>query len=164
MTDIEREYRGPDAGRHDIELPRLSLEVKSHLHAAGDDREGELVISSETQLSPTGNKPLYVVYCSMEETGDLTLESEAAKIPQDRVTILRKLGKGGFVEGDFAWRRPYHLQCEPRVYEITSDFPKITPSQFVGGVFPSGVTKLVYHVDLHNIPYRPLSTFLASLA
>lgn len=161
MTDIEHEYRGPDSGRHDIELPGMSLEVKAHLHAAGDDKEGELVISSETQLSQTGDKPLYVVYCSLEEMGDLTLESEVAKFPQDRVTVLGKIGKCGFVEGDFSWRRPYHLQCEPRVYEIAPDFPKITPSQFVGGVFPSGVSKLVYHVALHNIPYRPLSAFLA---
>lgn len=164
MTDIEREYRGPDAGRHDIELPGMSLEVKSHLHASGDDKDGELVISSETQLSPTCDKPLYVVYCRMEEMGDMTLETEAAKFPQDRVTILQKIRKSGFVEGDFAWRRPYHLQREPQVYQITPSFPKITPSQFVGGVFPSGVTKLEYHVSLQNIPYCPFSTFLATTA
>lgn len=164
LTDVEHEYRGPDAGRHDIELPGLSLEVKSHLHASGDEKEGELVISSETQLNPTGEKPLYVVYCRMEEMGDMTLESLAAKFPHDRVAILRKIRKSGFVEGDFSWHRPYHFQREPLVYQITPAFPKITPSQFPGGVFPSGVTKLVYHVSLHNIPYCPWTSFVSAVA
>lgn len=164
MTDVAHEYRGPDAGQHDIELAGLSLEVKSHLHASDDNKEGELVISSETQLSPTGNKPLYVVYCRMEETGDMTLESMVGKFPADRTTMLQKIRKSGFVEGDFAWRRPYHLQREPQVYRIDADFPKITPAQFKGGVFPSGITKLVYHVALHNLPYCPLSSFVAAVA
>ena len=164
LTNVETEYRGPEAGRHDFELPSMSLEAKSHLHGSADEKPGELVISSATQLSKTDGKPLYVVYFSMEDTGALTLESCVGRFPDDRVTILQKLAANGFVEGDFYWQRPYNLPHEPRVYEITDDFPRITPEQFVGGVFPSGVTKLVYHVSLRNLPYCPLSTFIAALA
>ena len=82
MTDVASEYRGPDAGRHDFELPMMSLEAKSHLHGAEDDKEGELVISSETQLSLTAGKPLYVVYFRMEECGDLSFKSLADTLDQ----------------------------------------------------------------------------------
>ena len=164
LTDIENEYCGPGANRHDFELPGMSLEVKSHLHASRDDTPGELVISNETQLSRTAGKPLYVVYFTMEELGNLTLESCVASFPEDRVTVLQKLAKNGYVEGDFAWQRPYNLPHEPRVYEITDDFPRITPEQFKGDVFPSGVTKLVYHVSLRNLPYCPLGAFIAAVA
>lgn len=164
MTDIGREYRGPDAGSHDFELPRMSFEVKSHLHAADDSKEGELVISSENQLALTEGKPLYVVYFRMEETGELALESMVDKFPNDRTIVLQKLRKNGFVEGDFAWRHPYHLQREPQVFEITPDFPRITPGQFTGGAFPSGITKLVYHVSLHNLPYCTLENFLSAVS
>lgn len=163
LTNVETEYRGPEAGRHDFELPSMSLEAKSHLHGADDEKPGELVVSSATQLSKTDGKPLYVVYFSMEDTGALTLESCVAKFPDDRVAVLQKLAANGFVEGDLYWQRPYNLPHEPRVYEITDAFPRITPEQFVGGVFPSGVTKLVYHVSLRNLPYCPLSTFIEAV-
>lgn len=160
LTDIATEYRGPEAGRHDFELPSMSLEAKSHLHGAEDEKPGELVVSSETQLSRTDGKPLYVVYFSIEDTGGLSLASCVGRFPDDRVTILQKLADNGFVEGDFYWQRPYNLPHEPRVYEITDDFPRITPEQFKGDVFPSGITKLVYHVSLRNLPYCPLSSFI----
>ena len=164
LTDIATEYRGPEAGRHDFELPSMSLEAKSHLHGAEDEKPGELVVSSETQLSRTDGKPLYVVYFSIEDTGGLSLASCVGRFPDDRVTILQKLADNGFVEGDFYWQRPYNLPHEPRVYEITDDFPRITPEQFKGDVFPSGVTKLVYHVSLRNLPYCPLGAFIKAIA
>ena len=160
LTDIEKEYRGPDASRHDFELPTMSLEAKSHLHGSDEEADGEMSVSSAVQLSRTDGKPLYVVYFVMEDMGALTLKTCAERFGGDRVAIMRKLEKNGFVEGDFAWQRPYNLPHEPRVYEITDDFPRITPEQFKGDVFPSGITKLVYHVSLRNLPYCPLSTFI----
>ena len=160
LTDIESEYRGPEAGRHDLELPTMSFEAKSHLHGDEGETAGELVVSSETQLSRTGGKPLYAVYFSMEDMGELTLESCVSRFPDARVAVLRKLKEKEYVEGDFSWQRPYNMMQEPRVYEITDDFPRITPEQFKGDVFPSGITKLVYHVSLRNLPYCPLNTFI----
>lgn len=160
LTDVGTEYCGPGANRHDFELETMSIECKSHLHADRDEAAGELVVSSATQLSRTAGKPLYVVYFSMEEMGNLTLESCVGEFPEDRVTVLGKLAENGFAEGDFSWQRPYNLTCEPRVYEITDSFPRITPEQFANGVFPSGVTKLVYHVSLANLPYCTLSNFI----
>lgn len=164
MTDVATQYRGPDSGVHDFELPTMSLECKSRLHGDPESKSGELVISSEHQLSRTGSKPLYVVYFPMEDTGDLSLSSCVADFGNPRAVIMEKLAKMKFVEGDFAWQRPYHVLGSPLVYEITDDFPRITPGQFVGGHFPSGITKLVYHVSLHNRPSCVLDDFIAGIA
>lgn len=163
MAHPETEYRGPDAGTHDFELATMSLECKSHLHGDTETKKGELVISSEHQLSPTGTKPLYVVYFPMEDSGDLTLESCVKDFGSPRPVIMEKLAKSHFVEGDFAWQRPYHILGNPLVFEIDGNFPRITPEQFPGGRFPGGITKLVYHVSLQNLPSCPLDDFLAAI-
>lgn len=163
MSDVATQYRGPDSGVHDFELATMSLECKSRLHGDPETKSGELVISSEHQLSRTGTKPLYVVYFPMEDTGDLSLASCVAEFGDPRAVIMEKLAKMKFVEGDFAWQRPYHVLGSPLVYEITDDFPRITPGQFVGGHFPSGITKLVYHVSLYNRPSCPLDDFITAV-
>lgn len=161
LVNTETEYRGPAAGTHDFELRTFSMECKSHLH--GDPLNGELVISSEHQLARTGDKPLYVVYFPMEDTGTLSLEQVVADYGMPRQDILSKLAKSGFVEGDFAWQRPYHFLGDPLVYEINDNFPRITPQQFPDGHFPGGITKLVYHVSLRNLPSCPLNRFIDSV-
>ncbi len=163
MTDVENQYRGPDAAIHDFELPEFSLECKAHLHGDPDAKKAELVISSENQLSQTGQKPLYLVYCPMEASGDLTLESCVAALGSVRTKIMPKIAQCGFVEGDFSWVRPYHLVSEPLVFEINETFPRITPAQFPDGRFPSGITKLVYSVSLKNLPSCPLSVFIEAI-
>jgi len=164
LTDPDAEYCGPNAGTHDFELPMMSLECKSHLHADQAAKRAELVISSERQLRRTGSKPLYVVYFQMEDIGDLTLESCVRDFGSPRPVIMRKLAKNGFVEGDFSWLRPYRLADTPLVFEINDSFPRITPEQFPGGRFPTGITKLVYHVSLQNLPSCPLDDFIAAKA
>ena len=163
LTDVAGQYRGPDAGIHDFELPQMSLECKSRLHGDRESKAGELVISSEHQLSRTASKPLYVVYFPMEDVGNVTLESCVAEFGEPRAEIMEKLAKGGFVEGDFAWRRPYQVLGSPLVFEIDDNFPRITPAQFPGGKFPGGITKLVYHVSLKNLPSCTLDDFIAAM-
>ena len=93
----------------------------------------------------------------------VTLFAEELPCSAAEQTIMEKLAKMRFVEGDFAWQRPYHVLGSPLVYEITDDFPRITPGQFVGGHFPSGITKLVYHVSLYNRPSCPLDDFITAV-
>jgi len=163
MTDVSAQWRGPDSGIHDFELPSISLECKSRLHGDTETKAGELVISSEHQLSRTGSKPLYVVYFPMEDVGDLSLESCVAAFGEPKSEVMEKLARLQFVEGDFAWFRPYQILGVPLVFEITDDFPRITPAQFPGGKFPTGITKLVYHVSLHNRPSCPLDAFIEAV-
>ena len=165
MTDVVSQYRGPDAGTHDFELPNMSLEVKSHKQADLDDKPGQITVSSEHQLEKTGNKPLYLVYFKIQEEGELSLKSCVEEFGEHRQILLDKLKKPPlhFVEGDFAWNAGYTLLGEPKVYAVQDDFPRITPSQFANGHYPSGIVKLMYHVSLHNQPYCQLSTFINAL-
>lgn len=160
MTDIAAQYRGPEGGIHDYELPTMSLEAKSHLHTSKLENDDELVISSINQLANTDNKPLYVVFFKMEETGNLSLKNCVEALDNQRQVILEKLSKKNFVEGDFAWQMEYHLLGQPQVYEITGDFPRIIPDQFRNGQAPSEITKLIYHVSLHNRPSCSLNSFI----
>ena len=36
-------------------------------------------------------------------------------------------------------------------YAVDFDFPRITPTSFVGGVMPAGITKITYTVDLSGM-------------
>ena len=163
LRDPETEWRGPEAGVHDFELTDLSIEVKAHLHADGKNKPNEVVISSMTQLRKSGNKPLYLIFFKMEETGDISLESCVGAARQYHTVIIEKLCKQGLVEGDHSWPIAYHLLGEPQVYEIKEDFPRITEEMFKGDKIPAGITKLIYHVSLQNIPSCNLRDFLGAL-
>lgn len=166
MTNVANEYRGPEAGTHDFELPSMSLEVKSHRRANQQDRPDELAISSEHQLDKTGNKPLYVVYFQMQPVGEYSLRSCVEEFGPHRQVLLEKLKKTSkphFEEGDFAWETGYSILGEPKVYEITNDFPRITPGMFIDHHFPSGISNLRYNVSLHNRPFCTLTSFLEAI-
>ena len=139
----------------------FSLEVKSHLHACVEDKPGEVIISSDKQLAQVDNKPLYLVYFAMEDTGELSLKNIIDAFGDDRNIALEKLEKN-FKEGDLAWQIPYHLVNEPLVYPITEEFPRITPLKFIGGHTPAGITKLSYHISLANLPCCTLQEFITA--
>ena len=161
VHDIRQEYRGPEKGIHDFEMIDFSLEVKSHLHACVEDKPGEVIISSDKQLAQVDNKPLYLVYFAMEDTGELSLKNIIDAFGDDRNIALEKLEKN-FKEGDLAWQIPYHLVNEPLVYPITEEFPRITPLKFIGGHTPAGITKLSYHISLANLPCCTLQEFITA--
>ena len=165
MTNVAYEYRGPEAGTHDFELPSMSLEAKSHKRAYQQDKPDELVISSEHQLDRTGDKPLYVVYFQMQDVGEYSLRSCVEEFGAHRQILLEKLKKTSshFVEGDFAWEMGYSFLGEPKVYEISNDFPRITPGMFIDHHFPSGITNLIYRVSLRNQPFCTLTSFLEAI-
>lgn len=160
VQDMVQEYRGPEKGVHDFEMAAFSLEVKSHLHGNREDKPGEVTISSDKQLAQNGEKPLYLIYYKVEDTGDLSLKSVIDSFGNKREAALKKLEKEKFYEGDLYWESQYHLLEEPLVYPVTGDFPRITPFKFVGGQKPSGVTKLIYNISLANLPCCTLSEFI----
>lgn len=165
MTDIKKEYRGPEKNVHDIELPDCSIEIKAHLYGDMSDKANTLTVSSEFQLEQAAGKKLYVVYYRMEDTGDLSLQKEVDALVASgvsKVDILEKLKKSKHMEGDLFWDLEYHTQNEPQVYQVTEDFPRITPSMFADGHFPTGIVKMVYTISLANIPSCGLSEFIAA--
>jgi len=163
LHNIENEYLGPSGSIHDIELTDMSIEVKSHLHASINDKNHEIVISSENQLARTDKKPLYIVYYPMQEFGDLTIKKCVDSFSQeDRHTIISKLKTNGIIEGDFNWTKQYSIISTPLVYPVDDNFPRITADQFIHGSFPSGITKIMYHVSLYNLPFCTLDEFLTA--
>ena len=163
LTDIRKEYRGPEKSVHDFELPEFSLEVKTHLYGDMTDKANTLTISSENQLERVAGKPLYIVYYRMEETGDLSLSGEVDALVSagcSKQDVMSKLTKDKYTEGNLYWDMAYHTQNEPQVYLVTDDFPRITPSIFPNGHFPSGIVKLIYTVSLSNIPSCGLTEFI----
>ena len=61
-----------------------------------------------------------------------------------------KLKELGFEEGRSARNKKFIIHSMLK-YTVDSDFPRITPTSFVGGVMPAGITKITYTVDLSGM-------------
>lgn len=160
IHSVAENWPGPNGNVHDFELENCSIEVKSTLHAKDNP---ELVISSQHQLQRTGDKPLYVVLFQYENTGDLSVGDEVCMFdaPQiDRNTLVEKLREKGVVEGSISWQKKYHWIENPRFYEVTDDFPRITEDKFKNDQFPEGIKKIIYHVDLRGRTAYSFEEFL----
>ena len=166
ITNIAKEWVGPQSNVHDFELPGISIEVKStsKKHAAED----ELVISSVHQLDRTNNKPLYLAFYQFEQArgGEYSLRSIYNELlainPQCKQYLDLMLTSLDYPPGCWYWDQEFTILGEsPRIYEVTDDFPKITPENFRDRVIP--IKKLIYHVSLANLPYSDMTNFLHSL-
>lgn len=150
INSVKENWPGPDGNVHDFELTNCSVEVKSTLHAKD---KPELVISSQHQLQRTGEKPLYVALFQYENSGDMNVGNEVYSFDAsqiDRNSLYEKLRKKGIVEGSISWQKSYHWIENPRFYEVTDGFPRITEDVFVNNQFPKDISKIIYHVDLKN--------------
>ena len=62
-------------------------------------------------------------------------------------SFLKELG---FEEGRSARNKKFIIHSMLK-YTVDSDFPRITPASFAGGVMPAGITKITYTVDLSGM-------------
>lgn len=143
-------WNGPDGASYDIETDSRFVEVKSTLSRS----KREITVSNQFQLDPPG-KPLNVILCAFEPTVQSgvsinTVLSELDAIGYNVGMINQKLSELGFEEG-MSSRNKTFLLHEMLQYTISSDFPRITPQSFVGGVLPAGITKITYTVDLSGM-------------
>jgi predicted oxidoreductase len=69
----------------------------------------------------------------------------------DFSVLNQKLEEMGFEEGMSSRNKTFILH-EMLKYDIGPEFPRITPASFVGGVLPTGVSKITYTVDLSGMP------------
>ena len=166
ITDVANEWVGPQSNVHDFELPNISIEVKSSSkkHAAED----ELVISSVHQLDRTNNKPLFLAFYQFEQAlgGEYSLRSIYNElietVPQYKQYLDSMLTSLNYPPGCWYWDQEFTiLGKSPRIYEVSDDFPKITPENFRNRVIP--IKKLIYHISLANLPYLNMNSFLESL-
>ena len=150
VSGEEAYWNGPDGASYDIETAASFVEVKSTI--VKDKRE--VTISNPTQLDPPG-KPLHLVLCLFEPTvltGDSidSVIKEFENLGYDTSILNAKLSKMGFDVGMSARKKTFILHNMLK-YTVDSDFPRVTPASFVGGVMPAGVTKFTYTVDISGM-------------
>lgn len=151
----EAEWNGPDGASYDIETINRFLEVKSSISRG----KREVTISSQFQLFPP-DKPLAMVFCCFEPVvmSGISIDSlldEFQAMGYNTNLLNQKLEKLGFEKGMSA-RKKRFLIHEILLYKVDQDFPTVTPSSFIGGVLPAGITKISYTVDLSGLTPTPL--------
>jgi hypothetical protein len=135
------------------------VEVKSTIK-----RYGKMVtISGEHQLSIAKGKKLFLAFMRFENSlVDECIDSTKAQLVRlgaKDSDIEGRLEKMGYQQGRSTRKKGYLLQ-EAEIYEITNEFPKITPASFVEGVTPPGIEQIRYEIDLLLIkPYSTLDSF-----
>ncbi|WP_062529101.1 PD-(D/E)XK motif protein [Demequina rhizosphaerae] len=154
-----RAWLGPENEEHDFVLEDVDLEVKTTL---GERRVH--VIGSASQLSATGERPLYLVSLQVTKAGDAaggeTLPERVARVRQrlGRATHLieehlRRLGW----DDDRAlslYRRRYLQRTQPRAYLVDEDFPAIDHHDIASVVSqPELVLAVSYRIDLTSLPW-----------
>lgn len=146
----DADWNGPDGASYDIETESRFVEVKSTISR----NKREVAISSDKQLDPK-HKPLDLVLCVFEPTihTGLSIEKIIAKfsaVGYNTDVLNQKLSELGFEVGMSSRKRTFILH-EMLKYTISSDFPRVTPASFIGGVLPTGITKITYTVDLSGL-------------
>lgn len=151
----EASWNGPSGASYDIETENRFVEVKSTLSRS----KREITVSNQFQLDPP-DKPLNLVLCAFEPTvqSGVSINRMIAKFEEIGYNIgliNQKLSELGFEEGMSSRNKTFILH-EMLKYTIGSDFPRITPESFVGGVLPTGITKITYTVDLSGMSSEPM--------
>ncbi len=151
LQDGDSLWNGPSGATYDIETNQCFYEVKSTLNR----EKNEVTISNQFQLFPP-QKPLKLILCRFEpvQMSGVSIETMLEKftsIGYNVDDINSKLSKKGMEKGRSSRKREFILH-EMLLYDITDDFPRITPESFVGGVLPHGIVKITYTVDLSGLP------------
>lgn len=150
IHDPESFWNGPDGATYDIETSRCFFEVKSTL---SHDKK-QVTISNQFQLFPP-DKPLKLVLCRFEpvQMSGISIDKMLEKferIGYNIEAINSKLEMKGMEKGRSSRKKGFILH-EMLQYEITDDFPRITPESFIGGVTPHGIVKINYTADLADL-------------
>lgn len=143
-------WNGPFGASYDIETDMRFVEVKSSIVR---DRK-EITISNQYQLNPP-NKHLDLVFCQFEPSvvSGISINLLVEQLKDKGVNIClinQRLKELGFEEGRSSRNKKFVLHNMLK-YTVDSDFPRITPASFVGGVMPAGITKFTYTVDLSGM-------------
>ena len=145
-----RAWRGPEGDRHDFRVGDRSLEVKASLRAGAT----EITVNGLRQLEPPDGGTLHLAHFSFEpvDGGLLTvagLGSQAlarASEPEGLLELLSAIGCADVRAAEWN-KHAFRLESE-RFYQVSSGFPRISPSCFVDGRIPGGVVDATYRLDL----------------
>ncbi len=149
-NDAWRTWSGPAGDRHDFRARDTSLEVKASLRSGNN----LVTINGLEQLEPPDGGTLHLLHIILEpvEGGLLNIASLGAQAlakasnPSELRELLLAVGCGDVHE--LEWNRyAFRLEFE-QLYSVSSDFPRITPSRFIGGEVPPGICDATYQIDL----------------
>lgn len=148
--DSTAEWTGARMGSHDIECAEESCEVKSTCKRYG----AEINIAGQHQL--VHDKPLWLYFLRMEES----LEGVSVNIMKERLInagydpgkLEIELQHQGLEPGSSIRNVKFRI-LEKRKYFVDEKFPCITRESFKDNCLPSGITQIVYTVDLDAVNY-----------
>lgn len=130
---------------HDIETECFDCEVKSTLSHSSSC----ITVHGEFQLSD--KKTLYLGFYRMEQSRSgfsiNDLIDSLTDLGWSRSHLDGELTKMGYEPGSSIMKVKYRL-VENKFYLVDSNFPSITPSLFVDGKIPRGISKINYTVNL----------------
>jgi hypothetical protein len=164
-SDAMEAWHGPEGGPKDFVIAQVGIEAK----ARGSGSKPSIVINGEHQLDRDGLKTLFLHVTDIDPAIDM--DPLGQTLPQISNAVRRKIGKGdpealvafdrkleaaGFrVEDDYSGR--FWLIGETSLYEVESDFPRIS-----AGLLPEGVTGVSYSLSLTSCaPYKTTEARIA---
>ena len=149
-SDPSAEWTATRMGSRDIECNGESGEVKSTCKRYG----AEINISGQHQLEH--KKPLYLYFIRMEESLEgisvNDMKKRLVNAGYDSGKLEIELQHQGFERGASIRDRKYRI-LEKRKYVVDESFPYITKESFKNNQLPSGITHIVYTVDLDAVSY-----------
>lgn len=149
-SDPSAEWTATRMGSRDIECNGESGEVKSTCKRYG----AEINISGQHQLEH--KKPLYLYFIRMEESLEgisvNDMKKRLVNAGYDSGKLEIELQHQGFERGASIRERKYRI-LEKRKYVVDESFPYITKESFKNNQLPSGITHIVYTVDLDAVSY-----------
>lgn len=149
-SDPSAEWTATRMGSRDIECNGESGEVKSTCKRYG----AEINISGQHQLEH--KKPLYLYFIRMEESLEgisvNDMKKRLVNAGYDSGKLEIELQHQGFERGASIRDRKYRI-LEKRKYVVDESFPYITKESFKNNQPPSGITHIVYTVDLDAVSY-----------
>jgi hypothetical protein len=148
------EWLGPVSNSHDIEAKAASYEVKSTV----SKYSSTFHVASQYQLRETEGKELSIVHQRFEPSpSGHSIDSVVARLKSaghDITQVESALSRLGYELGSSDRKLTYQL-LQSTQYIVGAGFPRITDSDFVGGLVPNGVIALEYDVDLAGVPGTP---------
>ena len=137
-------------GSRDIECAEEICEVKSTCKRYG----AEITIAGQHQL--LHKKPLYLYFVRMEESVEgISVNDMKKRLIQagyDPGKLETELQQQGLERGASIRDRKYKI-LEKRKYIVDESFPRITKESFKDNRLPSGITQVIYTVDLDAVNY-----------
>jgi hypothetical protein len=166
--DAVAAWRGPSGARHDFEWPDRSVEVKATTSTRGRIHR----INGIDQLLPPENGKLRFFSLRLREEAGATntlpavIESCRAQLSADSDALARfeaSLTNTGYSPAhEEEYARVRFRIVEEGLFEVSADFPRLTPAHFPGGL-PGGIERVEYEINLSTFNHLCIARSAAEL-